>query len=170
MKIPVHKYPARPGGKWDRSTAVVVAFALVDDDTAVLASEFWTLSRWGYARTTRGGRSVFMHHAVIGRRPGLDVSHENANKLDNRRGNLRHATRSENLLNPADGPTRALRSNGFRGVSRDDRSHALARPWRGKVQIKGKSYQTARFSAPEEAAAALAELRGKLLNSARAAV
>lgn len=161
--IPVHKlpYPGACKAK-GRSLAVVVAHAIVDDDCAHLAEYFWTLSKDGYAVTGMGGRRIFMHHAVIGcRRPG-DVSHENTNRLDNQRENLRHCTRSENMLNPADGPNAANRSSGIRGVTRDDKGRHLSKPWRGKVTVKGKTYQTVRFATAEEAAAALDELRRKL--------
>lgn len=141
--------------------AKVVALALVNDDRADLDSHFWTLHS-GYAARHAGGQTIFMHHDVIGRSPGLDVSHENANKLDNRRGNLRHVTRGDNMRNPADGPNSARRSCPFRGVTRDDRSRPLARPWRGKVTVNGKTHQTRRFGTPEEARDALDDLRREL--------
>jgi hypothetical protein len=77
--IPVHRIPGRSNKAKGRASAVVVAHAIVDDDRADLAGFFWTLSG-GYAVRRDGGTS-FMHHCVIGRWPGLDVSHLNANKL-----------------------------------------------------------------------------------------
>jgi len=100
-----------------------------------------------------------MHHDIIGRRHGYDTSHINANKLDNQRANLRHTTRSENMLNPADGPNKARISCPYRGVTRDDRSRRLANPWRGKVVVHGKIHQTTRYHTAEEARDALIELR-----------
>lgn len=161
MLIPVHRVPRGLCKGAGRARAAVVAQAIVDDDMGQLLAEFWTLSS-GYASTFRGGRRVFLHHVVAGRRPGLDVSHENANKLDCRRANLVHATRSDNMLNPADGAFASNASCGLRGVTRDDRGRKLAKPWRGKVQVAGKTHQTARYATAVEAAAALAELRRTL--------
>lgn len=159
--IPVHRVPDRSCKARGRAKACVVAHAIVDDDQAHLAQHFWTLHT-GYAGRWEKGRKVFMHHDVVGRCPGTDVSHENANKLDNRRENLRHVTRGDNMRNPNDGPTRALRSNPYRGVTRDDKSRRLARPWRGKVTVSGRIHQTKRFATPEEARDALDELRQEL--------
>lgn len=161
MKIPVHTVPDRSCKAKGRAKSSVVAYATVDAKCAHLAQFFWTL-RSGYAARRQGGRCIFMHHDVIGRQPGHDVSHINGNKLDNRSNNLKHATRSENMLNPADGPTSALKSNNYRGVTRDDKRKKLARPWRGKVTVMGKTHQTKRCSTPEEARDALVLLRKSL--------
>ncbi len=162
IAIPVYRLPFASNKAKGRSAALMVGHALVDDADAVLADEYWTISPDGYAKTYRRGTLVFMHHAVAGKPDGLDISHLNANKLDNRRANLVVATRSQNMLNPADGPTRRKQSCGYRGVTRDDRSRQLAKPWRGKVQIDGRTYQTPRFTTPEDAAHALEALRESL--------
>lgn len=161
IRIPIHQVPGRSCKAKGRAKALVVAHAMVDDERASLAGHFWTLST-GYAVRFERGHRIFMHHEMIGRIKGLDVSHENANKLDNRRANLRHVSRSENMRNPADGPTAALHSNPYRGVTRDDASRRLSRPWRGKVTVNGKAYQTRRYATPEEARDALSDLRRSL--------
>lgn len=162
MMIPVHRlpYPGTCKAK-GRKMAVVVAHAIVDDDLADLANHFWTLMD-GYAITSIGGKRVLMHHLVVGRMQGMDVSHENTNRLDNRRNNLKVCSRSVNMLNPADGPRKSNKSCGLRGVTRDDSGRRLAKPWRGKVTVKGRTYQTTRFATAEEAADALARLREDL--------
>jgi hypothetical protein len=161
MIIPVHRVPDRSCKAKGREKAVVVAGAIVDDDRGYLAQHFWTLF-CGYAVRRSHRNTIFMHHDVVGRVAGMDVSHENADKLDNRRANLRHATRSDNMLNEADAVNRSRRSCPYRGVTRDDRSRSLAKPWRGKVTVHGKIYQTRRFATPEEARDALARLRTDL--------
>lgn len=159
VTIPVYRIPNRSCKAKGRSMATVVAEAIVDEQLAHLGSYFWTLHS-GYACRHDHGVRIFLHHAVVGRRAGMDVSHENANKLDNRLENLRHVTRSENVLNCAD----ALRSNRkscqYRGVSRDRKP--LQRPWRGKVTVGGKIYQTARYETPEDAHEALVKLRASI--------
>lgn len=71
--------------------------------------------RW-YAnrRLVIGGRtrSVMMHRVLMGAPRGLDVDHENGDSLDNRRGNLRACTRSDNHCNRR----YRLGSSGYRGV------------------------------------------------------
>lgn len=157
--IPVHKIPARSCKKKGRSMAAVVAFAMVDDsDAQVVVQHYWTLRKDGYAGTSINRKTVLMHHLILPAKPRWDVSHENADPLDNQRRNLAYRTRSENMLNLAD----ALHKNNtskFRGVTRDDRSRSLAKPWRGKVHVNGKCYQTQRFLTPEEAHGALQGLR-----------
>ena len=162
MLIPVHKMPGRTNKTRARVRAPVVAHAVVDEDMAHLAVEFWSISGDGYAKTYHKGKLLFMHHAVVGRKPGRDVSHENADKLDNRRRNLRHASRSDNVLNPHDQRRRSRLSCPYRGVTRDDQRRKLTRPWRGKVVLDGRTHQTQRFATPEEAAIALNALRASL--------
>ena len=162
MLIPVHHILGASNKRRGRSIAIVIGYAIVDEDMGHLSNEFWTVTSNGYARTHRGGKSLFMHHAIIGKREGFDVSHENANTLDNRRSNLMHCSRSDNMLNPADGARRSNKSCFIRGISRDDLGRNLAKPWRGKVSVLGKTYQTRRYATPEEAAVALDHLRADL--------
>lgn len=52
-----------------------------------------------YATTEVDGKAVRMHHLLMGKRRGYDVDHKNRNSLDNRRENLRWATRGQNCAN-----------------------------------------------------------------------
>lgn len=96
--------------------------ALVDDSDAamVLASgaPHWWLSSDGYACTGqhRRGTHVWMHRLILGLgRGGPDVDHINGDRLDNRRANLRPASRTQNNANarPRGGSSR------FKGVTWD---------------------------------------------------
>lgn len=86
------------------------AFALVDDDW------FDELNRFKWKAKPNAGHNhvyavrvqkgldgrwhdVRMHRVVLGYSGDLDIDHRNRNALDNRRANLRIATRSENQLN-----------------------------------------------------------------------
>lgn len=147
-----------------RASAVVVAHAIVDDEDARLAEEFWTLSTFGYAIRMLGGtkRNVWMHREVVGHVPqGLVVSHENANKLDNRRANLRVCSYQENRANPMDPQLRNKTRGQVRGVFYDGRVNTTNR-WRGKVEVAGVTRRTRRCATEEEAAALLNELRKSL--------
>lgn len=56
----------------------------------------WCLNGDGYAFNSRFG---FLHHLVLQKKEDFDVEHKNTNKLDNRKLNLRYATRSQNNIN-----------------------------------------------------------------------
>lgn len=91
--------------------------ALVDDEDFDWLSQWkWHYSthkriRTGYAVTGRGVMRMRMHHLILPRVPGLVVDHRNRNGVDNRRGNLRYATESENAANRV-----RSQASGFRGV------------------------------------------------------
>lgn len=77
-------------------------FTLVDDDDYEYLSNFiWTLTPSGYVvrskrRRESNCKNLAMHRMVIECPEGLTVDHINFNKLDNRKGNLRILTRSQN--------------------------------------------------------------------------
>jgi hypothetical protein len=84
-------------------------FAIVDpEDYPRLAKYKWHLDPNGYtgyaARrgSTRGGKKgkkIYMHHEVIRVPRGLVCDHVNRNGLDNRKANVRPATRAQNNCN-----------------------------------------------------------------------
>ena len=87
-------------------------------------------------------RLVFlMHHGWLPR----EIDHENRIKTDNRIGNLRPATSSQNK-----GNIQLLRTNssGYRGVSRNSRSGK----WHAQIKIHGKQTYLGRADTPEQAA------------------
>lgn len=90
--------------------------ALVDDeDLPLVAHRRWKLGADGYARTKIAGRWVYMHALLLDPGPGLEVDHRNRDVLDNRRANLRPATRRQQAANRG----RSVRNtSGYIGVSR----------------------------------------------------
>lgn len=106
-------------------------------EAAVDARSLAGLARWRWSalRNTMGGFYavrgqrvrgkqvfVYMHRQVLGAKPGQEVDHRNHDTLDNRRSNLRIATRSQNCLNRLGAQKNS--KTGVRGVS----------PWRGKFR------------------------------------
>jgi hypothetical protein len=96
----------------------------------------------------RGLKTLLMHRLITEATAGLEVDHKNHETLDNRRGNLRIATRSVNGLNR-------------RGADRDSRTgHRAISPHKatGKFQllihVNKKKKHIGLFSTIEEAIAA----------------
>lgn len=121
------------------------------EDFDALAKFKWHAFRCGrttYAkRNTRDGSSGLMHRVILGlANPKQDVDHANGDGLDNRRANLRLATRAQNNANQR--KTRG--SSKFKGVSwstEKKRWQAIIRPGR-------KSHMLGRFETEEDAARA----------------
>lgn len=86
---------------------------------------------------------IHMHRDIL----GIDgfVDHRNGDTLDNRRENLRPATRAQNAWNR--GKLSTNRS-GHKGVSKD----ADGRRWIAKIEVNGVRHRKA-FKVLEEAAA-----------------
>jgi hypothetical protein len=131
-------------------------FVTIDaEDAYLVAGRAWCLKN-GYAATalhvSGRTRGVFLHRVIMasalaGSPDGTEVDHENGDKLDCRRGNLRLATHAQNMRN------RGLQSNntsGFKGVSWDRQRRA----WQAKIRVDGRQVKLGRFRSPESAAAA----------------
>lgn len=77
-------------------------FAIIDDEDFKKVKQFsWFCNEWGYA-LYRGGnpkKNIRMHRLILDAPKNLEVDHINGNKLDNRRENLRLATKSQNQWN-----------------------------------------------------------------------
>jgi len=125
--------------------------------------DFKYLSQWkwhntqGYAARTRrkseqpGSRTILMHRVVAESTglclDGLEIDHKDRDTLNNRRKNLRVATRGENAANQGKQPTN---SSGFKGVY----WHRKNRRWVAEVTHGAKKTNCGSFRTREEAAAA----------------
>lgn len=68
-------------------------------DYALVSKYTWHMTR-KYLRTLIDGKTVSMHRLILGEIPeGLETDHINRKPFDNRRRNLRLATRQENCAN-----------------------------------------------------------------------
>jgi hypothetical protein len=134
-----------------------------DDDFNVIAGFKWrTIS----GRTTcyagrmceTSGRLLMTHNVILGRVEGKEVDHKNLNGLDNRRENLRYATRSQQQMN-----RRPWGLSIYRGVQLD---HQKGKPaWRARIRWLGQVKNLGRFPLEVDAAraydAAAKELHGE---------
>lgn len=98
--------------------------------------------------TDTGKRSTMLLHRLLLSPPkGLDVDHRNCDGLDNRRSNIRLATRFENRSNQR---TRLDSTSGLKGVSPDTRRHT----WRARIGFRNHTYYLGTYDTPELAHAA----------------
>jgi hypothetical protein len=126
--------------------------AIVDDeDFEALSAHKWYAIKGGtrfYAvRSSGKPTKIKMHRAIMQPRDGMDIDHISGDGLDNRRENLRVATRSQNMMNVG---VRKNNNLGVKGV----RLHQGK--YEARIQINGRLKYLGRFPAIPEAAAAYA--------------
>jgi hypothetical protein len=126
--------------------------AIVDDDVFEYVSQW----RWHYdgpyaqRREMVDGvyKKIYLHRLILGvTDPKTEVDHINGNPLDNRRANLRIATKSEN------GRNRGAQSNGksrFKGVHYEKARNK----WRAEICVNKRKIYLGRFDSEIDAAKA----------------
>lgn len=116
--------------------------AIVDlEEFERIQTRHWSLDHYtGYVRS-RNPREVRLHIFIMGKIEGLVVDHENGNKLDNRKVNLRHVPQRINARNRHSGDLGAYRT---RDGSR----------WFAKMRDDYKQVYLGTFDTVEEAACA----------------
>lgn len=85
---------------------------------------------------------VYLHRLLMSAPAGTIVDHANRNTLDNRRCNLRFATKSENVFNQ--GNTKS--KSGHRGVHQDRHGG-----WYVRIERKGVRFHVGKIKTKEEA-------------------
>jgi hypothetical protein len=88
-----------------------------------------------------------MQNVILPPPEGRLVDHENQDGLDNRRANLRIATRSQNNANQR---RRKDNTSGYKGVV----WHKRERRWQAQIQVEGKCLYLGGFDDPKDAAQA----------------
>jgi hypothetical protein len=93
---------------------------------------------------------LLLHRAILNAPVGLEVDHINGDGLDNRRSNLRLATREGNQRNRA---ARRDNTSGLKGVS----LHVSTGKWQARIRTGGEQVYLGVFTTPEAAHEAYAE-------------
>ena len=116
-------------------------FAIVDDEDYEWLNKYkWFLSiSCSSAYATRSARreegrqhTIFMHREILQCDRGFVIDHKNGNHLDNRRSNLRVATRSQNAANAK---KRRTGSSRYKGVA----WYKPRKQWISQITRKGLS-------------------------------
>jgi hypothetical protein len=131
-------------------------FALIDaDDVSLVSGHVWCVERVGdrsYAKANykhSDGRwgQIRLHRLITAAQDGFDVDHINRDGLDNRRSNLRIASRSENNMNAR---LRGDNKSGAKGVFwRADRGR-----WSAYINAYGQRKYLGHFLTKDAAEAA----------------
>lgn len=110
---------------------------LDDDIRAFFDDRSMTVHPGGYARVTIfPGERLPLHHVVAGcPLPGYVIDHINGNPLDNRRCNLRAATKSQNAMNRTKLPS--TNTSGYLGVSWSKKD----RLWTAYIMLNKKHHK-----------------------------
>lgn len=148
----------RYGYKFRRIPLTRGKYAIVDpEDYARLSRHKWYVhASWGtyyaaYSRCENGKqRHYYMHRIITGAADDMVVDHINGNGLDNRRANLRAATRVQNRWNRR---KRRVGSSRYKGVDR----YAAKGKWRARISLDKKKIHLGYFSTEVEAARAYDE-------------
>lgn len=119
---------------------------------------YWFKDDRGYFISVTGTNhktAIRLHNFVFGRLPkGFEVDHKNRKKYDNRRCNLRQATRAENNINHG---VPKSNTSGYVGVSFSKQKNK----YRAYITVKGIQISLGLHTTPEEAYRARLEAEKK---------
>lgn len=139
-------------------------YALVDNEDYERLSKYkWCAHKSGYAYYAKRAtpiqegkrRTILMHREVLGLPKGAEADHRNGCSLDNRKTNLRPATRSENNYNQF--PRKNVSSR-YKGVG----WYKPLKKWRARIQFNKKVIHIAYFDDEVKAAKAYDRAAKKL--------
>ena len=129
-------------------------------DAELVAAHRWHVVN-GYVQTEKGSRhngdrtTLRLHRLIMQPAAGQIVDHINRDPFDNRRANLRIATKSTNGMNR---PAQANNTSGYKGVAR----HSKTGKWRAYITAGGKTRHLGLFQTPEQAHEAYVQAAGEL--------
>lgn len=120
--------------------------ALVSDEDYERVVEMrWMKESIGYVKSTKW-QSVRLHRFIMNAKYGDIVDHKNCNKLDNRRENLRFATKAQNAINKN---IKSNNTSNYKGVALMHKKYI-----RAYITVNRKQIHLGIFKTKEDAAIA----------------
>lgn len=113
-----------------------------EEDAHLVKDKIWLIHSTGYVYTKQNGENIFLHKLILSDLTKL-VDHKNRNRLDNRRDNLRYATRSQNCINRL-----STSKSGYRGV------YLVQGRWVAEIKYEKQRKFLGGFTTKEKAAIA----------------
>lgn len=126
------------------------------DDLPRLRKRFWNASKnksgkyYCVSNGTAAQSRVSAHRYIMRAQDGHEVDHRNGNTFDNRKSNLRVATKKQNNCNV---DITVRNTSGFKGVSYCKRTGR----YRAQIRVEGRNRSLGYRDTPEEAAELYAE-------------
>lgn len=127
----------------DRLRIALERGIIVDEqDRWLLEAYTWSLNHDGYAvtRTPGANTPTYLHHCIVGYpiREGEEIDHEDRNRINNSRRNLRNVNRSKQMLNRE----QATGETGERNISLRHTGKYKVSVYRQKQQVYLGQYDT----------------------------
>lgn len=122
-----------------------IAFYFDLEDYDIIKDYTWLENDQGYIISFINGKLYRMHRLILRCKDDELIDHRNCKRFDNRKGNLRLATKQLNGINRDAGKNNLL---GIKGVSYDKRSDMYT----ARIMVDGKSIQIGSSKSLEEAA------------------
>jgi hypothetical protein len=162
----MHSKPVRPlVDNGDGTHTVILTrgkVALVDSADAAFVGQWnwcaWVCPQGGWyaLRTDREtGATARMHRVLAGVPPGVEVDHVDRDSLNNRRKNIRVATRAQNNRNRG---RQRNNTSGYKGVT----WYARHKQWGAKISAGGRSHFLGLYRDAEDAHRAYCEAAARL--------
>lgn len=135
---------------------------IVDDEDYECLIQFkWRAAKnvhgqWYAARTdlsTGKPRNLFMHRLLLNVPKGMQTDHINGDGLDNRKNNLRICDNVQNSGNKGKSKSKNGKpASKYKGVWYDNRNDRGSKPWRARLNYRGKIVYECYFTTETEAA------------------
>lgn len=123
----------------------ITGIAVIDlDDFETVSKHTWSIDTHGYARATKNNKNIWMHKLITNTDGNSLIDHKDRNRLNNRKRNLRIATRSENGIN------KGIQSNNLSGVAGVSYYKSRDR-WVAEIKFEGKKIWIGQFRKKEDA-------------------
>lgn len=120
-------------------------FALVDEADFECVSKFnWSVGAQKYAGRRDGEKYIFLHRFLLGAQAGETVDHINHDGMDDRRSNLRAATKTQQMQNRH---KQTRNTSGSKGVWFDKRQNI----WVAEIRVLKNKVNLGRFKEINEA-------------------